>query len=148
MDHQQLKRDFAAALLRNDGDPFKAAFSISSDSGFCLQIARVWKDDPFVVAEQEKLLNSNDAKSFLPSKEQQARAIYAMASDEKTEPEDRLRAHKLYAEIMEHIPKPTTGMGVNILNQGVMIVKDAGSDADWEDKAARHQRALTLNAVN
>lgn len=147
-DTNELKRQFAAELIRNDGQPFKAAFAVAGeDSGYALQIARVWAADPFVVAEQERLLNSKEASSFLPSKQQQARDIYALATDISKEPEDRLKAHKLYAEIMGYIEKPLAGAGINVLNQGVMIVPMAASDMDWQQKAERQQRLLTTNAI-
>lgn len=149
MTNEERKREFAAAVLRNDGDTFKAAFAISGDDvGFALQIARAWKDDPLVLAEQERLLSTTDAKSFLPTKEQQARAIYALAMDDMRDTEERLKAHRLYAEIMGHIVKVENQSGVNILNQGVMIVRDAGSDEDWQKKVVEQQRTLTLNATS
>lgn len=146
MDELTLKHAFAAALLRHDGDAFKAAFAACSNSGIALQIARAWINDPIVKAEQERLLSSNDARSFLPTKEQQARDIYTLATDEAREPEDRLKAHRLYAEIMGHIVKEVPSSSINILAQGVMIVRDAGSDDDWQEKASRQQRTLTADA--
>lgn len=146
VDRTELKLCFAANLLRSPDDPMKAAFATTPDTGLALQIARQWIDDPVVKVEQERLLNTSEAKSFLPSKEQQAKDIYAMATNDRLATEDRLKAHRLYAEVMGHIEKPAVGGGINILTQGVMIVKDAGSDADWQEKAAQQQRALTANA--
>lgn len=142
MNNEALKRDFAANLLRSNDDPFKAAFLTHPDAGIALQMARDWPRDPFVIAEKTKLLSSPDAKTFLPTKELQAKDIYAMATNSTLETEDRLKAHRLYAEIMGFIEKPTPGIQNNILNQGVMIVKDAGSDADWQEKASSQQRTL------
>lgn len=145
---EELKRQFAAQLLHNDGDPFKAAFAICGDNtGLALQIGRAWANDSFVLAEQKRLLGTNDAKSFLPAKEHQARDIYKLATDETKEPEDRLKAHRLYAEIMGHIEKPVAGAGINVLNQGVMIVKDAGTDDEWQKRVVAQQRALVSNAT-
>lgn len=142
---ESLKFDFAANLLRSNDDPFKAAFATTPDVGKALQMAKLWFDDPTVKAEKEKLLISGDAKSFLPTKELQAKDIYAIATSEKYEPEDRLKAHRLYAEIMGHIDKPVPG-GINILAQGVMIVKDQGTDADWQKNAREQQRTLVGRA--
>lgn len=142
MDNEALKRDFAANLLRCNDDPWKAGFATHPDAGIALQMARDWPRDPFVIAEKAKLLSSSDAKTFLPTKELQAKDIYAMATNATIETEDRLKAHRLYAEIMGFIEKPTPGIQNNILNQGVMIVKDAGSDADWQEKASSQQRTL------
>lgn len=149
MNVEDQKRAFAAELLRNDGDGFKAAFALfGEDTGKALQLGRIWLTDPVVIAEQDKLLRSSDAKTFLPSKEQQARDVYKMATDATQPIDDRLKAHRLYAEIMGHIEKPNVQAGTNILNQGVMIVRDAGSNDDWEAKAIAHQRSLTNVTVN
>jgi hypothetical protein len=142
MDDTGLKLEFAANLLRNNNDAAKAAFATTPNVGFALQMAHKWPLDPVVIAEKDRLLISPDAKSFLPSKEIQAQDIYAMATNAKFDPDDRLKAHRLYAEIMAFIEKPVPGTTTNILNQGVMIVKDAGTDADWQAKASEQQRAL------
>lgn len=145
-DSFKLKLAFAAELLRNNEDGIKAAFVVfSDDAGKALQLGRAWINDPVVIAEKQRLLNTTDAKTFLPSKEQQARDVYSMATDATKEIDDRLKAHRLYAEIMGHIEKPTSG-GVNILAQGVMVVRDAGTDEEWAEKASRQQRTLTGDA--
>jgi hypothetical protein len=143
MDSVSLKHDFAANLLRYPDDPFKAAFATTPETGIALKIAREWPLDPVVQAEQDRLLTTGDAKSFLPTKEAQAKDIYAIATSGVVEVEDRLKAHRLYAEIMGFIEKPVPGTTNNILNQGVMIVKDQGTDDEWEDTALKQQRALT-----
>lgn len=145
MDAHQLKIAYAASLLRNDGDPYKAAFAIIDNAGHALQIGKNWPSDPVVLAEQKRILTSTDVKAFLPSKEQQSRDIYTMATNEKLEVEDRLKAHRLYAEIMGHIEKPVPGGNVNILTQGVMIVRDAGTDDEWQEKATHQQQTLVAN---
>jgi hypothetical protein len=43
---------------------------------------------------------------------------------------------------MSFIEKPVAGATTNILNQGVMIVKDSGTDEEWQEKAANQQRTL------
>jgi len=147
MDQQALKLDFAANLLRTPNDPCKAAFATTPDTGLALQIAKLWVDDPAVKAHMDKLLVSNDAKSFLPTKEVQARDIYSLATNEQLAPEDRLKAHRLYAEVMGHIEKPSQTGTTNILNQGVMIVREALSDEDWQEKATKQQRTLIGHAI-
>lgn len=142
-----LKKDFAANLLRHPDDAFKAAFATTDDTALALQIARNWLHDPVVKAEQDRLLNSTDSKQFLPTKEAQAFDIYRIATCEQVETEDRLKAHRLYAEIMGFIEKPLPGNQTNILNQGVMIVREAASDDEWQEKAEAQQRTLTAHAT-
>jgi hypothetical protein len=147
-ERDSLKRDFAANLLRYRDDPAKAAFATTPDVGLALQIARDWPKDGFVQTQMDKLLSSIDATNFLPTKESQARDIYAIAVDAKNPIEDRLKAHRLYAEVRGFIEKPSqSGGGINILTQGVMIVKDQGTDQEWAAKAKEQQRTLIGHAT-
>jgi len=147
----ELKPKFAAELLRL-GDPNKAAFALlpsNNDTGLAMHLAKLWADDPQVLAEMGRLMqDSTLAKSLLPSKEMQAKDIYAIAQDPRIEVKERLAAHRLYAEVLGHIEKQAAGNVTNVLNQGVMVIKDHGSDDDWEKKAVKQQRTLTLNASN
>lgn len=123
-------------------DAQKAAFATIGNPGHALWMSVNWITDPFVQAELETLMQSKEAKKFLPSKERQAKDVYTIASDEKKAPEDRLKAHRLYSEIMGFIEKPNAGNTTNILNQGVMVVRDMGSDEDWANKAVKQQARL------
>lgn len=141
-----LKLKFAASLLRHPQDYDAAAFAVTDDTGLALQIARLWPDDPVVKGEQERLLLGGEGRSFLPTKEVQARRVYDEATSQKNTTDDRLKAHRLYAELMSYIEKPIA-TNVNILNQqNVMVVKDHGSDEDWEKGLQKQQRTLTGNA--
>lgn len=146
MDELEQKRSFAFHLLRVPDKPFEAASVVFPEKyqvGLALTAARDWLKDPIVIAEQERILGGVDAKSFLPTKEMQAKDIYAIAKDPLVTVEDRLKAHKQYSEIMGFIEKPAPGNQVNILNQSVMVVRDLGTDDDWETKAIKQQRTLT-----
>lgn len=141
-----LMKEYAVNLLRHPNDPHKAAFATTPDVGLALQIARDWPRDPVVVGEMERLVLNTDPKQFLPTKEEQARAIYHLAESDKVDVDNRLKAHRLYAELMSYIEKPQpSSMSVNVLQQKVMIVKDYGSDADWEKNLEAQQRILTSN---
>jgi hypothetical protein len=147
----EFKKAFAAALLKQpDENPFKAALSITSDASTALQASREWVYDPIVVEEKLRLISEFGQKGFLPTKEEQAKAIYLIANYDLVDAETRLKAHRLYAELMSYIEKPNAGGGINVLNQGVMIVRDQGSDSEWEERALRQQRNLVLdgNAAN
>jgi hypothetical protein len=143
----QLKKDFAANLLRYPDDPAKAAFATTPSTGLALQIAKNWIADPVVLAEQDKLLAGEGAKSFLPTKEAQARDIYAIATSMAIGVDERIKAHRLYAEVMGFIEKPNAGNAINVLNQGVMVVRTAKDDQDWEDTAVDQQRKLIAHAT-
>lgn len=144
LDEVESKRLFAQHLIRTPDNPFAAAqivFPTQAQTGIALQVAQLWPKDPFVIAEQEKLLASPEAKSYLPSKEMQAKDIYTIAEDIHVATEDRLKAHKQYSELMGYIEKPVPGQ-INVV-QGVIVVRDHGTDDDWERKAVEHQRTLT-----
>ena len=142
-----LKLEYAAALLRQPDTPegaYNAAFAVCGENkSLALQIGRDWPKDATVKAEKEKLLNSGESSKFLPSKDAQAKDIYAMACDSKLDGETRLKAHRLYAEIRGNITKPEApATGMQVLNQGVMIVKSHGTDEEWEQTAMAEQRRL------
>jgi hypothetical protein len=141
------KLAFAKAILRNP-DCFAAALSVVADTGKALQIANQWPSDPIVVAEKIRIVEEEGPRSLLPTKEEQAADIYKMATDSKLAEEDRLKAHRLYAEVMGHIEKPAVDNSTKIVAQSVMIVKDHGDDKDWEQRTVEQQRTLTAHAAN
>lgn len=134
------KTAFAAALLRSPDDPFKAATQVFGDFQNQIQAATKWILDPFVKGEQLRLLTEKGEKAFLPSKEDQLKDIYMLATKSIDE-EIRLKAHRLYAEIAGNIEKPGTA-NVTVAVQNVMVVKDHGSDDEWEQKAIKQQKIL------
>lgn len=144
---QEMKIRFAEALIANDGNAFEAALSIVGDTGEALQIAQNWPNDSEVKQAKIDLIEKNGLRPYLPTKDQQAKDIYDMAKDQKLDAEYRLKAHRLYAEIMGNIDKPNPNS--NVVNfQTVMIVKSHGDDVDWEKKAIEQQRTLILTAGN
>lgn len=141
-----MKTAFAVNLLRVGKSDYKSyskiAFEVCSDTSFALQIANAWPRDPFVIDEMTRLIGEQGNSSFLPDKEKQGRDIYAICLDDKVDVEVRLKAHRLYAEIFGHIVKePAAPFGINI-SQNVMVVRDMGSNEDWERGAIKQQRAL------
>lgn len=139
---RDLKTSFAGAWLSSPDDPFKAAFSIFADPGIACKAATVWIKDAFVKAEKIRLLEENGLKAFLPTKEDQAKDVYEMATDKSLDQDIRIKAHRLYAEIMGNIEKPDQRTNVNILNQTVMTVPIHGTNEEWEQRAKDQQHAL------
>lgn len=144
LDMVERKKRFAQALLECEEMPYKAALVTFPEKellGIGMQVASEWASDPYVLTEKARLLGNSGGTDFLPSKAQQARDIYAIATATTNSPEDRIKAHRLYAEMQNFIDK---GAGaLNILNQGVMIVRSQGSDEEWEKKTTEQQRTLT-----
>jgi hypothetical protein len=148
---RELKSKFAEELLKQGNAPdaaYQAAFITMGSVGLALQVAGSWCTDPFVLEEKLRLLKENGVRSYLPTKEQQAADIYKMALDQKLDEEIRLKAHRLYAEIMGNIEKPAQpSAGLNLFATNVMVVKDLGTTPDWEQKAVEQQHKL-IHAPN
>lgn len=148
----ELKRKFAAALLRNPGKPFEAGVEVfGTDTGSALRAASVWIHDPIVVAERDRLTEEEGEMAFLPSKADLARKIYDMASNEavRMDFKDRLAAFRFYAELRSFIEKPREASGDvtnNVTTNNVMVVRDHGTDTEWSDKLRNQQRKLLENA--
>ena len=143
MDDKTLKDAFAAELLRTP-DPFKAACAVvgSQDMGRALQISHEWAKDPYVIDKQAELLEQFGAKHFLPSKEDFARKVLELG-DTARATEDRLKAYRLFGEIMGYIEKPTTNINNNVMTANkVMIVREQASNEAWEAKLFEQQRNL------
>lgn len=145
-DEQRLKVAFAAALLKHPQDMegrFKAALSVTSDTGQALLMANKWIDDPAVKAEQQRLIeNSNEGElDFIGTKAELAREVLT-AARESWDGEVKHKFYKLYADIRGFISKPDTQVNVQVNNNRVMVVKDLGSNEEWEERARRQQGAL------
>jgi hypothetical protein len=147
VEQAELKTRFAEELLREPNE-FKAALIVfPNDVATAMRVAGEWAHDTFVASEKLRLLDDLGPKAFLISKEDQAKDIYAIAQDEKLDVEVRLKAHRLYAEIMGNIEKPQTGVNVNVgVQSHVMVVKDHGTDDEWESKAIKQQARLVEDA--
>lgn len=145
-EEQRLKLAFANALLKHPQDlegRFAAALSVTSDTGKALVMANKWLDDPFVVAEQTRLLKGADEGdlNFIGTKADFARELLTEARAQ-WDGETKIKFFKLYAEVRGFIAKPDTNVNVQVNNNRVMVVKDMGTDDDWERKAQQQQRNL------
>lgn len=148
----ELKLKFAAALLRFPGDAFKAALDIfGTDTGRALYAASHWLQDPVVLAEKERIVEDGGEMALLPTKADLARKVWEMATDETkfVEFKDRLEALKYYGALRSFVDKPAESKGegnTNVVAQNVMIVRDHGTNEQWENKLAEQQRKLLENA--
>lgn len=145
-DEQRLKVAFAAALLKHPKDlegRFAAALTVTADTGRALFMANKWVDDADVLAEQERLVNSADEGEldFIGTKAEFAREVLDAARN-AWDGDIKHKFYKLYAEARGFIVKGDNNVNVQVNNNRVMIVRDMGSDDDWERKAQTQQRAL------
>jgi len=143
-----VKQRFAALYVRSH-NAANAAMQVISDPGTALRAAQTLPNDPFVLEEIARLKEENGEEAFLPSKAESLREILRRAEavpDGDTEGYERLM--KLYFSGRGFIEKPGTNVNVDVKVASVMVVRDHGSDEEWESRTAEQQRELTLNAAN
>jgi len=140
-DAEAKKAKFAALLMNTPNEPFVAAMGVEPDNnGIALWIATHWIGDDEVLAHQKRLRESGEDLNNLPNKAAQLAEIWKLTQHGLYE--DRIKAHKLYADIKGHIEKPQPAVSVNVNNNRVMVIRDQGSDDDWEKKVAKQQSDL------
>jgi hypothetical protein len=152
-DETELKRRFALELMRTPSEPFNAARRVfPGDITEAIFKAQSWPVDPDVQAFIKELTSRQpDDGGILPTKDHLARMLWDLATDttKKVDTRDRLTAFKLYGELRGFIDKSGAGTNVNITNaisNKVLVVKDFGSDDDWEKKAKAQQAKLISEA--
>lgn len=136
------KRAFAREWLRLN-DPFKAALAVvGANAGRALQISNEWVKDVTVLGYKAELIDEHGERSFLPTKEAFAMRVLDVAETARAT-EDKLKALRLFGEVMGYIEKPTTTVNNNVVTANkVMIVREQVSDDAWEAKLAKQQREL------
>lgn len=117
-DSDEAKRAFALELIKNPNNPFQAALVLfPNDTGWCLRMAREWINDPIVVAEKEAILEKHNELDFLPGKVTLCRAIWERMNGgdagRYVGNEDFVKLAKLYAEVMDFVPK-TSKIDANV----------------------------------
>jgi hypothetical protein len=144
------KRAFAAALLRTPNDPMAAAVAVfgsdNAGTGKRLYAAAWLVQSPEIIALQQSLLSNGGVKKFLNSKEDLARRVWEW-TEKGYSIEDRIKAAKLYAEIMDFLPKPGTAINVTANVRAVMEVPTSASSEQWERELAAQQERLAADAV-
>lgn len=138
----ELKKEYAAALLRWPDDPVRAAKSVvGEDVQRAVQMSMRWVRDPVVVAHRRELVEEHGAEAFTMSKAELINKLAEIADDAR-DSKDRIAALRNIAEIRGFIEKPGTKIEVNTAPR-VMVVRDTGSNDDWERKLEEQQRVLT-----
>lgn len=153
MDEEKaLKEQFAAALLRNPNNAFRAAQDVFPGDGNltkALVVMRDWPGDSFVIECCSNLVKTYGARKFLPTREDFARLILGEVEGCK-DGELKLKMLRLFGDVMGYIEKPATTVNNNNncqFGNRVMIVKDHGTNDDWEKRLAQQQAALTTDAT-
>lgn len=106
-----LKAAFAAFLLESPDKPFEAAlklFPMEKDRGKACQVTFTWPQDPYVIAEMERLKSDGWSAYKPPTKFELIQKAMAIADNEKISPKERNAALKLAAELQGMIVKAST----------------------------------------
>lgn len=146
MEIKYSKAEFAAVLL-TEPNPFKAAMVMTKgDTDSALWYAVNWQDDHEVIEQLKKLRADQKNISQIATKFDVAQLLWNIANSQRYDAKDRISAAEKYASIAGiHDSRASSG-GVNVnVNQNmprVMVVKDHGTDEEWERKAASQQAEL------
>ena len=100
------KTAFADEFLHTPGDPFRAALAVfPDDTNKALRIANDWPSDEFVILEMARLRAEKGELAYLPSKADLAQSLWARAHKSFTADADFAKITRLYAEVMDFVPK-------------------------------------------
>jgi hypothetical protein len=121
---------------------------LACDDGVANEAVRQWQFHPDVTEEYDRLGGERETiNDGLPSKEMLAREIYNIGLDNHIDPDDRLRAFRLYAEVRGHIAKP--GTNVNIDARSIILLPRRSTkldDPEHEQKVIEAQARLVKDA--
>lgn len=142
---ESLKPVYAGFLIE-EPEPFQAALRMFNGNenqvGMALWVAQNWQHDPVVVSEMKRLIDSGEAEESLPGKTDLLRQVWKWTTGE-SRMEDKLKAARLYAEMRDYLPKQGASQQVAVtVAPTVMVVRDFGSDADWEKQLKQQQDEL------
>lgn len=143
------KEKFAELSLR-ESNPFKVALVIyPDDTSKALRVANSWPDDPDVKAFKESLVEGENELRFLPSEADDIREIHQLANLAFTQNRlDAAQFFKMYLEMRGRIGKgQVVAQQNNTIVHNVMIVKDHGTDEQWQAKAMSQQAKLRQEAL-
>jgi hypothetical protein len=113
--------------------------------------ARQWATAPDVLAEWNRLDDSKEEiGDGLPSKQKLGRDVYNLALDSQIDPDDRIKAFRLFAEVQGHIGRGGGVVNNNIDARSIILVPRRSSrvdDPEREEKVIQAQARLVSDAV-
>ncbi len=145
MDALALKKEFAAHLYREPGNPFAAACKVFPDDiGSACKYAVEWIKDDEVKDEIDRLEIEGDLSDQVKDKVAAANLAWEMATNAFFKSADRVNALRLFAEIAGHMPEKTINKNIKSENpvNRVMLVKDFGESEQWEKDLLNQQTRL------
>lgn len=139
---EENKALFAEALLSSPNNAFEAAKKVfPGNMSYALYASNNWVHDDSVTRHQRRLLHEYGETKYLPSKVEVAREIHDI-SKVALDVETSLKALQLYCNVRGFIEKPGTVINNNAVCNKIMVIKDHGTDEQWEDKLQQQQQNL------
>lgn len=144
------KRAFAREWLKQPNNTLGAVIAVigpsqNGDAAEALRHMYAWMKDPAVLQEKARLIEHGDELALLPNKAELAREVWLLGLNPDLKGMERVKAFELYANLRGYVEKPGITVNNTTVNK-VMVVKDLGSNADWEARAQEQQRQLTATA--
>lgn len=154
MDILERHKAYAAVILKEPLELWKAGKAAWPEenpysNNMALNCALAWKDTPEIEFAKRELVRENGAAYYLPDRYQVCMDVYNIATNGARSFDDKLKALKLYADIMGFIEKPgaTTNISQNnVTVNKVMVVPSAGSSESWEQRSLGQQAKLIEHA--
>lgn len=135
---------YALELAKHPNEPLKAALVATNNVlGDALRLMAECTGDPAFADRQRELVEAADATEFIPSKELVAFEILTLGRKADANDDFKLRAYRLFAEVMGFIKTGGAAVQVNNLVQNrVMVVTRHATEEDWEASALTQQTKL------
>lgn len=142
----ELKKEFARLTLSadNHADNFQAALRLfPTNTNRALRVANEWPICNEVLEARAALIGELGEEATLPSKVTFTRTLYDRMSKCYTT-DEFVKVAKLIADVQGFIEPPKTTINNNntVAVNRVMIVRENGSDQDWEQKLRKQQEVL------
>lgn len=138
----QFKQQFAT-FLHQGFTPFIAALKIWPDhAGFCYDISEKWQLDSYVQQCIDLLKTKDKKEKEPPTKADFVKKVEDAANG--MDDDNKIKAFRLVAEMsgfIERAAAPSV-VGNQTINNPVLIVRDHGTDAEWEERAKAQQNKL------
>jgi hypothetical protein len=115
--------------------------------------ASTWPNLPEVLAEWDRLddnASKDEVSDGLPSKAKLGRDVYNLALDTSVDPDDRIKAFRLFGELQGHIGRAGSVINNNIDARSIILVPRRSAkvdDPEREEKVIQAQARLVSDAV-
>lgn len=145
-----LMKRYASEQLRRDDEinrDFNIALELIRDPGVAETAVRVWNSSPIVMQERMRLQEEHGERAELPTKEKVLKEVLELGRSRTLTANERLNAYKLYSEMSGYTGRNSMAApSVSVFANKVMYVPNQGTDAQWEQAAAKQQAQLVVDA--